>query len=111
MRSYETRPVLRERGHRVVPAFEGTLALAVCEQTNYDWLVIDLVLPELSGLEVLERLRQQNQTFRAMIISGFPESLEKQSSRLAALGLEAMIHKPFSFSDVDEVVEQRPQTG
>ena len=96
---------LRERGHRVVPAYDGKHALAFCEQTDYDWLVIDLVLPELGGIDVLERLRRQNQTFRAMIITGFPELLEKESPRLEALGVEAVIHKPFSFSEVDQVVE------
>ena len=97
---------LRERGHRVVPAYNGELALAFCNQTDYDWLVIDLVLPELGGIDVLERLREENQTFRAIIITGFPELLEKESPRLEALGVEAVIQKPFSFSDVHEVVER-----
>ncbi len=97
---------LRERGHRAVPAYDGNLALAFCEQTNYDWLVLDMVLPNLGGIDVLERLRQKNQTFRAIIITGFPELLEEESARLEALGVEAVIQKPFSFSDVDEVVER-----
>lgn len=80
--------------------------VAFCDQTDYDWLVIDLVLPELRGIDVLERLRVKNQTFRATIITGFPELLKKESTRLEALDVEAVIHKPFSFSDVDEVVER-----
>ena len=99
---------LRERGHRVVPAFDGKLALAFCEQTTYDWRVIDLVLPELGGIGVLERLRQQGQTIRVIVITGFPELVEEESPRLEALGVEAVIQKPFSFSDVHDVVERRP---
>ncbi len=99
---------LRERGHRVVSAFDGKLALAFCEQTEYDWLVLDLVLPELGGIDVLKKLRQQEQALRVIIITGFPELLEKESPRLAALGVEAVIQKPFSFSDVDAVVERIP---
>ena len=99
---------LRERGHRALPAFDGKLALAFCEQTTYDWLVLDLVLPDLGGIDVLERLRQKSQTIRVIIITGFPEVLEKESRRLEALGVEAVIEKPFSFSDVDDVVERGP---
>ncbi len=98
---------LRERGHHAVPAFDGKLALAFCEQKTYDWLVLDLVLPELGGIDVLERLRQHNkQSLRVVVITGFPELLKKESPRLEALGVEAVIEKPFSFSDVDEVIER-----
>ena len=95
----------RERGHRVVPAYDGKLALAFCEQTSFDWVVIDLVMPKLGGVDVLERLRLKRQTCRVVVITGFPELLKEESPRLQALGVEAVIQKPFAFSDVDEVVD------
>ena len=96
---------LRERGHHVTPAINAKLALAFCEETNYDCAVIDLVLPELSGVDVIQRLREKNRTCRVIVITGFPDLLQQEWPRLEALGVEAVVQKPFSFSDVDEVIE------
>ena len=96
---------LAERGHRVVPAYDGKRALVFCEEKPFDMVVIDLVLPELNGMEFLEKLRETHPKVRAVMITGFPDLLEEKSEHLAALGVEAIIEKPFSFSDVDSVVE------
>lgn len=98
---------LVERGHHVVPAFDGRLALYFCEQEHFEWLVLDLVLPRLAGIALLARLRETQRTCRAIVISGFADLLMQTSPRLAALGVEAVIEKPFSFSDVVYVVEHR----
>lgn len=98
---------LVERGHHVVPAFDGRLALYFCEQHDFDWVLLDLDLPRLAGIELLTHLRDEQQTFRAIVISKFADLLAQMSTRLAALGVEAMIEKPFSFSDVVDVIEQR----
>ena len=97
---------LSERGHRVVPAYDGNLGVIFCEQKKFDLVLIDFVLPKLNGIEVLERLRRKNNTTRAIMITGFPELLEHEAGRLAGLGLDAVIEKPFSFSQIDEIIDQ-----
>jgi DNA-binding response OmpR family regulator len=96
---------LAELGHRVVPAYDGNLAANFCESKDFDLVLVDFVLPKLDGLDVLERLRNKNSSARAIIITGFPELLQKESDRLAGLGVDAVIEKPFSFSKIDELVE------
>lgn len=97
---------LAERGHEVVAAFDGKLGALFCKRADFDVIVIDLVMPELSGIDLLERLRKKNRSTRAIIITGFPELLEEGSARLEALDVEAVIEKPFSFSEVDAAVER-----
>jgi len=97
---------LAAQGHKVVQSYEGALAARFCQQRDFDALVIDLVMPELNGIDVLERLHRQNRMPRAIVITGFPEMLEELSTRLAAVGVEAVIHKPFSFSDVDDALSR-----
>src|SRR3954470_14333274 len=48
---------LRMRGYEVVTASTGETALAAAEATPPDVVILDLGLPGISGLEVLERLR------------------------------------------------------
>jgi DNA-binding response OmpR family regulator len=97
---------LAEGGHRVVPAYEGGLASIFCEHKDFDVIVIDLVLPDLNGIDVLERLKRGNRMPRVIVITGFPELLEELSGRLAAVGVEAVIEKPFAFSEVDEALSR-----
>ena len=97
---------LTERGHRVVPVYDGNLGSIFCQQKYFDVVVTDLILPEGNGLDFLERLRQKNRTSRAIIITGFPELLAEESARLERLDVEAVIEKPFSFSQVDAAVER-----
>jgi hypothetical protein len=41
---------------------------------------------------------------RAIVITGFPELLDEVSPRLKAVGVQAVIQKPFSFSEVDDAL-------
>jgi len=92
------------RGHDVVPAYGGRLASIFCRQRDFDAIVIDLVMPDVYGVDVLEELHEQHRMPKAIVITGFPELLEEVSLRLAAIGVEAVIHKPFSFTEVDDAL-------
>lgn len=97
---------LTDRGHKVTPAYKGNLAAHFCEEQDLDLVIVDLVLAGMNGFEVLERLRQNNRKARAIIITGFPELLKDESTRLKKLDVEAVLEKPFSFSKVDELIEK-----
>jgi DNA-binding response OmpR family regulator len=96
-----------ERGHKVVPAYDPNLGLLFSNRKYFDLMIIDFVLPGMNGIEVLELMRKKNKDTRVIIITGFPELLEKESARLAKLDVEAVIEKPFDFSELDELVERQ----
>jgi len=102
---------LAARGHEVVVAHDGHLAEVFCQRQRFDLVIIDMVLPEIDGVDLIERLRSKRQQCRVIVITGFPELSEKESDRLQRLGVEAVIEKPFSFSDVDAVVEGGQPVG
>ncbi len=51
---------LKHEGYEVQTAFDGRSGLSMCESWQPDLLILDLMLPELSGIEVCRRLRQQS---------------------------------------------------
>ena len=51
---------LQHEGYEVKSAYDGRSGLALCESWQPDLLILDLMLPELSGIEVCRRLRQQS---------------------------------------------------
>jgi DNA-binding response OmpR family regulator len=97
---------LAARGHRVVPTYEGRLATLFCQQEDFDAIVIDLIMPDLNGIDVLEQLHRQHRMPPAIVITGFPELLEELATRLSAVGVEAVIQKPLAFSQVDDALSR-----
>lgn len=97
---------LTDRGHQVVPAYKGKLAANFCENEDFDLVLVDFVLTEMNGVEFIECLRKNNRKARAIIITGFPELLKEESARLEKLDVEAVLEKPFSFAQVDELIEK-----
>ncbi|MFR8546930.1 MAG: response regulator, partial [[Clostridium] scindens] len=60
---------LRLLGYSVDCAFDGEEALYLYEVNQYDLMILDLNLPKIDGLEVLRRIRSQDDTFRVLILS------------------------------------------
>jgi DNA-binding response OmpR family regulator len=94
------------QGHEAVAAFDGRLAEIFCDRDHYDLIVLDMVLPELDGVDLLERLRHKRQHCRVIIITGFSELHEQERAHLESLGVAAVLEKPFSFADVDAILER-----
>ena len=96
-----------ERGHSVIPAYDSKLGLLFCDRKYFDVIILDFVMPGLNGIDVLELMRKKNKSTRAIIMTGFPELLQEESDRLQELDVEAVIEKPFEFSELDELVEKQ----
>ena len=96
-----------DRGHSVIPAYDPNLGLLFCDRKYFDVLIIDYVLPGINGIDVLQLMRKKNKSTRAIIITGFPELLQGESDRMKELDVEAVIEKPFDFSQLDELIEKQ----
>ena len=60
---------LRKRGYTVDCAHDGEEALELYGLNEYDLMILDLNLPKISGMEVLERIRRQDEEIRILILS------------------------------------------
>ena len=69
------RAVLERYGYRVVEAEHGAAALEVAaNQPPFDLLVTDLMMPNMNGWELAQRLRAMNPDLRTLYVSGYAES-------------------------------------
>lgn len=87
-------------GHTVAQAYNGTAAVALAESEPFDLVLLDVMLPELSGFEVKERLRPDMPVI-------FVTARGNLSDRLQGLGLGAddYIVKPFEILELLARVE------
>jgi two-component system KDP operon response regulator KdpE len=84
---------LSEQGFRVVVASDGDEAVRTFEQQRPDVVVLDIMLPDMSGLEVMRRLRERSNT---PIILLTARDHDEDKVRGLELGADDYIVKPFN---------------
>lgn len=89
---------LENAGYEVDCADEGTKALEMTLTRDYDLIILDLLLPDIDGLKVLERLRNRKACPPILILS----ALGAVDDRVKGLerGADDYLAKPFSFNEL-----------
>ncbi len=87
---------LAKAGYRVSTAANGTDALKSATEQRPDVVVLDLMLPGLSGLDVLQALRKQADTRDVGVIMLTARREEADRIRGLSLGADDYLTKPFS---------------
>jgi two-component system KDP operon response regulator KdpE len=88
---------LRAAGHEVLIAADGRTALQALREDHPDIVVLDLGLPDLSGIEVLRTLRGWS-TVPVVVLSARAESSEKVEA--LDLGADDYVTKPFGMEEL-----------
>ncbi len=87
---------LEQQGHSVHSASNGSEALAMAKSRQPDLIVLDVMMPELNGIEVARRLRSQTETAGIPIIMLTAKSEESNELEGLGAGADDYITKPFS---------------
>ena len=82
-------------GFTVQTAYDGPAALEACATSTFDAVVLDIMLPGLSGYEVLKRLRISDQATRVIMLSA--KDGEYDLADALDLGADDYLVKPFSY--------------
>ncbi|MDR1619087.1 MAG: response regulator transcription factor [Clostridiales bacterium] len=85
------------KGFRVFPAETGLDALRIAESENISLVVLDLMLPDISGEEVCRRLRQKS---RVPILMLTAKTEEENLLEGLTIGADDYITKPFSLKEL-----------
>lgn len=86
--------ILGSSGYQIVTAGDGTLGLEMLETENPDLVFVDLKMPGISGMEVLEKIQEYDATIVLIVITGFATV----SSAVEAMkrGAYDFLPKPFT---------------
>ena len=87
---------LQKDGYDVVSAFDGREALARFNETTFDLVVLDLMLPGVDGLEVCRRLRSKS-SVPIIMLTARSEEVDKVVG--LEIGADDYITKPFSMRE------------
>ena len=88
---------LESRGFEVTLASDGATGLALASDSAYDLILLDVMLPELSGMELLTRLRARRRTPVLMM-----SALGNEAHRIQGFdsGADDYLPKPFSIEEL-----------
>ena len=95
---------LKAEGYTVDMAYNGEDALKKETRISYAIMVIDLMMPGLDGIELIEKVKKRNPDITLIMITGYP-SIKKavQSIRLGAFDF---LPKPFTPAELSSVVSK-----
>lgn len=89
---------LEKEGYKVLTAEDGELGLTLARTENPDLVVLDVMLPRLNGLEVLDTLRREGKTMPIIVLSARSGEMDKVTG--LELGAEDYVAKPFSLAEL-----------
>lgn len=93
---------VRAAGHNVESATDGETAMEILEERQPAVIVLDWMMPRVSGLEVLEHLRVHDPEHAVKVLMLTAKSQQTDIDRAYAAGADDYIVKPFSSRDLIE---------
>lgn len=95
---------MQARGMEVSTTTSARDALKMTEQESYDAIVLDLMMPEMDGLEVLKTIKNKNPELQIILLTGHA-TVEKGIEAMK-LGAMDFIEKPADLKDLMEKIKK-----
>lgn len=91
--------ILESEGFEVVSATSGTEALKDIDSGDFDLLILDIMMPDMSGWDLFTRIGKIKSTYKVVFLSILEVSEEKMKT-LKDAGVKDYIRKPFEVDDL-----------
>jgi CheY-like chemotaxis protein len=85
---------LHEHGHEVSTAANGSEGLKMFAQAEWDLILTDGLMPEMSGAEFATEIKKQNPTVPIFLVSGSSDMVQAAADALSPI--DRIIRKPFT---------------
>lgn len=96
--------ILREENCAVYSTSSGDEAIELSRSINFDLLFLDMILPEIDGVNVLKKLKEINKNIQVVVMTGCPAlgKLEEVSK----IGVVRTLIKPFHIDQIRKIIEK-----
>jgi len=95
---------LKESGYNVFEANNGKKAVQMALEKNYDLILCDMMMPEMTGLEFLKMLRSQGCDSETIMVTAFQDL--NTAIKAMKFGAGDFITKPFNMPDLCRTVDE-----
>ncbi len=87
-------------------ATSGQIALTIAQAYNPDLILLDVMLPDLNGIEVVRHLKHNPTTENIPVIAVTALASEEDRDRLLAAGCNGYLSKPYMIEDLEAIVRR-----
>lgn len=94
----EIKAILHELGHEIVEAADGLQAIELFNSINPDIVLLDIVIPQIDGLDVLREIRRKDKLCGVIMISAL--SSEQLAVKSILAGADDYVRKPFKLRNM-----------
>ena len=98
--------ILEEEGFSAEQAVNGKEALSKCLENEYDFVLMDVQMPELNGIQVLAKIRDSKQT-QSKFIFFSAYSVPELEEQAVALGSYAFLRKPIQVERIIDLIRDK----
>ncbi len=95
--------LLQREGYKVAQATDGAVAAEMARSDDYDLIISDIQMPQMSGIELLRQLRSENNDVTVIMITAF--SSTEEAVEAMKLGAYDYITKPFKNDEIRLVIK------
>ncbi len=103
--------LLNAHGHQTEPVTDSREALEAARAFNPDLVITDIQLPYVTGIELMEQLRADEQLKDVPIMAVTAYAAAGDDERIRAAGAQAYVSKPISVMRFAETVDQLLEGG
>lgn len=94
---------LNKKGYVVDATLDGKAALDLIKENNYDIVFLDHNMPEVTGLELIKYIKENNLNTKTAMITGYPAI---EGSAVKYLGADEYLTKPFNIKDIEDIIDK-----
>ncbi|HZT18426.1 MAG TPA: response regulator [Dongiaceae bacterium] len=98
------RDLIESAGHEILETRDGIEALKLARQHRPDLIVMDIQLPEVSGLEITRWLKEDDDLRKIPVVAVTAFAMKGDEERIRSGGCEAYIAKPISIANFLETI-------
>jgi two-component system response regulator HydG len=106
--SRTTSLILTHMGYRVTTARSGAEAIERTRETEFDMTILDIMMPERSGVETLREVKQMRPEATVVMMTAYAS--DKSVKEALAEGAHGIIYKPFEVDAVVSLINQATET-
>jgi CheY-like chemotaxis protein len=92
--------ILEDKGYTILAVSNGRDALKVLRQKQPDLIILDIMMPEMSGFGVLESVKKYESTANIPVIMLTARNNQKDQERALSMGASDYVIKPIDIDDV-----------
>jgi DNA-binding response OmpR family regulator len=94
---------LEDRGYIVSVAYDGNAGIEAIKNKKPDLTFLDMRLPDMTGMDVLSKLKQDNVSAKILLITAIDD--EKELEEAKKLGAMGVVAKPVQLPELNEAVK------